>query len=364
MSIKFINEGTTVRVIRMNDEQVTEKLKPAIYTVQYSEMSGFFLSVTKDRFDVPTPVYGKTTSKAEKILRAYDERKKSTGVMMTGTKGAGKTLLSEVTANMMVDRGLPVLIINSPYTGDNFNDFMNNIGESVCLFDEFAKVYGDGREDENRQNGLLTLMDGVGSIKRLLILTENNEFLINDFIKNRPGRVLYHFRYKKLEEEVITEFCESKSVDQQVVDQIIAIVRGLHEFSFDVLSTIVEEHHRYPEESIENICEELNVDIGADIKTYITVDKVIDVDTGEEAFEIIDPTLTLNHLMSGPSFNYFETEEDKHDTDGGESTCYSVRGNKLKYDDGLNMIFEDANHRVICRVIPPPSKLNYMDFVS
>ena len=290
-TIKFYKDGTNISIFDYDDEQVIDKLPPAIYTLCRSK-TGYYLSFVSKKFEVPNKIYGSTINRVEKILTTYDDRDRSTGVLMTGDKGSGKTMLSSILCNKMIERGLPVILIEKPFDGTIFIDFLNNIGESVLFFDEFGKVFSsveDEDEDNNSQTGLLSVFDGTHTIKRLILLTENEQYKINRYMINRPGRIYYHFKYSKLEESLVREYCNANDIPEDVIDSILLRIESSKEFSFDVLKAVVEEYKRFGED-IEEVFSNLNIEQPEEKNKKSKVIGVYDATTGDE-YEVITKTI-------------------------------------------------------------------------
>jgi hypothetical protein len=285
--IQFITNGTTVDAIEFNEETASDKLKNQIYQVSYAIDHGFYLTIFGKRFDIGR-LYGDIESRADKIINTYKSRSGSTGVLLTGNKGSGKSLLTKVIGNKLIDEQIPVLLITSCHSGPAFDKFLSLIGNCVLIFDEFAKTFGRSTAsscDDNpkaNQEDLLTLFDGMSSRKRLILLTENSTYHIDDHLLDRPSRIFYHFRYEKLPPDFITEFCESKKVGSDIVKDIISYSKTADEFSYDMLAAIVEEHLRYrlpidaiiPDLNISDICSEYEVIIHSCIN--ITTDEKLE----------------------------------------------------------------------------------------
>jgi hypothetical protein len=245
-----------VGVVEFDPATSMETLPAKVYTVRHDPMRGFFLSIHKDTFEVPSRVYGSSKMKAYKVYSTYKLRSKSTGVLLTGDKGAGKTMLSSLVCSMAIKEGVPVLLVNEAFSGTEFNQFIDSIGECVVFYDEFAKTF----ENKEEQNALLTLLDGTSSNKRLFLMTENNENLVNEFILDRPGRVFYHFQFNKLEKAVIEECCADHGVSE-IVENIMNLYNRMIEFSFDILAAIVEEYKRYPEDKFDELTSDMNFSV-------------------------------------------------------------------------------------------------------
>lgn len=298
-TVKFYKSGTTVRVFDYDDNQVIDKLPSAIYTV-CQDMGGYFLSFVSDKFDVPNKIYGSTNARADKILKTYDGRTRSTGVLMSGDKGSGKTMLSSLLSNKMLERDLPVILIEKPFTGTGFIDFLNNIGECVLFFDEFAKVFSKVDEDseENKsQDGLLSVFDGAHTIKRLILLTENETYNINKYMLNRPGRIFYHFKYSKLEEALVREYCTANNIPDDIVEAILLRIESSGEFSFDALKAVVEDYTRFGGD-ISEIFQDLNIEEPKAFSKKMKVLKIVSIQTGNE-FKAI------NDEVSAPTYNSY-----------------------------------------------------------
>ena len=276
MPTKFSTSGNRVFIMDYNEETLKDTLEPKIYKVCYDEMIGYYLNIMKSKFDTPETIFGNIETKVDKVISTYHSRATSTGVLATGIKGAGKTILIELIANKLIDQGIPVVMVDEPFSDGNFTMFIEQIGECVLLFDEVAKIYqndnGDGRMSENPT--LLKLLDGTNSSKRLVLLTENEAYNINEFILDRPGRVFYHFKYEKLSEDIIHDYCNYHNINNKIADDIISVSSYTNGFSFDTLKAIVEEYLRFPDENIEDMITDLNIATDSDMQ-QMTILKLI-----------------------------------------------------------------------------------------
>ena len=57
---------------------------------------------------------------------------------------------------------------------------------------------------------MLTLFDGFSTGKKMFIVTCNSLYDLNDYLVNRPGRFLYHFRFDYPTAEEITQYLQDK----------------------------------------------------------------------------------------------------------------------------------------------------------
>jgi len=278
-------------------------LPEGTYTVKFDEMSGsFYLEVIED-FTVATKIYGDTTKHANRILETFADRPNSTGVMLSGEKGSGKTLLAKVISVRARKAGIPTIVINNAWCGEVFNGFIQMIEQpTVIIFDEFEKVY-----DRNEQEKMLTLLDGVYPSKKLFILTCNDKYRVNTQMTNRPGRIFYRMDYAGLENSFIMEYCADNLENKGHTDSICRIAMAFSEFNFDILKALIEEMNRYketPQQAMEMLNAKPEFSEGADYMVQIKVNDVkIDKDKFDDYCWSGNPlagTVRVGYYTSGP----------------------------------------------------------------
>lgn len=240
----YIRNGNQFDVAKEKSLDIQDRLPAGNYIVKERPMEGPLYLEGVDDFTSIKKLYGSTTRDADRILRTYQDRGISTGVLLNGEKGSGKTLLAKTLSIEAAKMGIPTIIINAPWVGDKFNKFIQDIDqECIIMFDEFEKVY-----DSDRQEVILTLLDGVFPSKKLFILTCNDKWRIDSHMRNRPGRIYYMLDFKGLEDEFIREYCEDNLKAKQYIDKICQIASTFSQFNFDMLKALVEEMNRYDEE--------------------------------------------------------------------------------------------------------------------
>lgn len=243
----FMYSGGRVTVSPKESFRIDDVLDPVTYAAKYNQETGqFYLQVVAD-MPVPDKIYGDTLSMADRVMRTYDARDKSTGVLLSGEKGSGKTLLAKVISAVGRRVGMPTILVQDCYHGSGFDAFIQSISTpSVIIFDEFEKVY-----DDEAQPAVLTLFDGVFPSKKLFIVTCNKVSKIDENMINRPGRLYYHLSYSGLEENFIREYSMDNIVDpkdrEKRVDDIVKLSVIIDPFNFDLLQTIIEEMNRFGE---------------------------------------------------------------------------------------------------------------------
>ena len=261
---------------------INNKLKPAVYTVDFAPMQGFFLK-KHTPLTVTEKLYGKHEEKINKLLKAYEYFERPMGVIFSGDKGIGKSIAARMLCQKSVEKGLPVILVEE--NAEGLAQFLNSIEqECVVLFDEFEKnfrkVYDhDGDEKGNAQDSLLSLFDGTGNtMKRLYLITCNDTYQLSDFMVNRPGRFHYHIRWEYPTQKEITEYLKDK-VKPEYHDQIEEVLKftAFQELNYDCLRAIAFELNM-GQKFVETL-EDLNIKNDADER----YDLFIQFKNGEEA---------------------------------------------------------------------------------
>lgn len=246
--------GSMYRLMSEQDIEICETLPPKNYTVKQNKMSGEYYLEPVDDFVMPKKLYGDTMKKAERILATFKNRPLSTGVHLDGVKGSGKTLLAKVLSHLAQKDGIASIVINQPFCGDEFNAFIQSIDvPAILIFDEFEKVY-----NWETQNKILTLFDGVYPTKKLFVLTTNDCHSVTSFLKNRPGRIYYSFKFDTLGKQFIEEYCNDNLIDKAQTASVVKYTGIFSFFNFDMLAAAVEEMNRYGE-SLQEVLEYLNI---------------------------------------------------------------------------------------------------------
>ena len=252
-----------------------------------------YLEPKMDKFKLPTKLYGNLDILAKRFWTTFATSNGSLGVILTGESGSGKTELSNVVGNIAIQNNMYVVLVSEIEANIETIRFIDTLDRCVIIFDEFGKVF-----NHSLQEKMLTLLNNLNNSKKLYILTENDANLINMFIRNRPGRALYHIDFKRMDAEDIEEYCSDYNVDQTFYDDLIATYNSSTVFSFDHLQALVKEHLRYPQDSFEYILNILNLDILSK-KEYLSIITVYDVKTKEdvECFEL--PSIKMDNFNKG-----------------------------------------------------------------
>ena len=263
----YMKSGNTFRIATKESMDLHEQLPAGNYVVKMDPFDNFFIEQIED-FDTPSKLYGDTTRNTDRIINSFWNRDKSTGVMLVGEKGSGKTLLSKNICIELAKQSVPTIVINAPWHGDKFNTLIQSIEQPcIVLFDEFEKVY-----NSEEQEALLTLLDGIYSSKKLFMLTSNDKWRVDQHMRNRPGRIFYMVNFTGLDADFIREYCVDNLKNQKHTETIVNIASVFSAFNFDMLKAMVEEMNRYnetPQEAMRILNVKAEFDGGASYKMEI-----------------------------------------------------------------------------------------------
>lgn len=322
-----------------------KELPAGVYSLMYSDLTGYYLEEMQP-FSFKSKCYGSNQFHTDRIFNTFISRKKSTGVLLCGEKGSGKTLLSKTLSIKAHESGIPTILISSAFTGEEFNMLISGI-EQPCMFvfDEFEKVY----KEENDQNAILTLLDGVFNSKKLFVFTVNDLHKINNFMLNRPGRIFYKIKFGGLSEEFVREYCADNLRNHHFIDEILSISNVVRNFNFDMIQALVEEVDRYNESPLK-LLEMLNITASSDYEKY----EIVEFSLPQHSKNVLIPRQSERFVsvnMNSPTYEFYVDynfiNNDDPRNKAGESDYSEAlfeRGNVVSYNkESSSFVFKNDN---------------------
>lgn len=177
-------------------------------------------------------------------------KKLSTGVMLSGIKGTGKTVMAKVIAQ---NSNLPIIVVDESFPTSQINDFFRKFTCPVAvIFDEVDKHWDT--------EGLLGWLDGVQTnAKKLVLFTCNNENLINGYLKDRCSRIRYR---RHFEPNCNVRFLKEILKDKGVIDidetyDFMVTTFGL--MSIDNILSFIDEKEMFPGMTNYDIMKDMNI---------------------------------------------------------------------------------------------------------
>lgn len=351
------------------------------YGIGVTQHGEWFL-YPKNDMEVPSVTYGDTDDKSDRIIKTFLSRQgKNTGILLEGTKGSGKTLQAKMLSVALRKIGIPTISIGSPFNGEDFINFMSKIKQPVMVMvDEFDKLYAE----KEHQDGLLTLLDGVGGYNKLFVLTKNDGY-VSEFLRNRPSRIFYSFSYKKLPKSTLDDYLAKNLENKAFLADFETLYNLSSDLNFDVIQSLVEELNRYPNDKFSDALTLMGISINEggrsskEIKTLKVngVDRLADVE-GQDLSGLTAQTLfsggrfqiNVNHHEGQnrlPAINKLVTLDEQ---DSDEDWYYGNDRIFLHYDeksiksmgaDGYHFLFTQGNDTIEILVTQKETP-NYMDY--
>lgn len=266
--MKIISTDKT-NVIYTDGFTILDKLKPTVYSICFDKMMGYSLK-ERDGFNDVEPMYGNKKPKIDKIIDSFKGVDRNLGVILSGSKGMGKTLFARKLCDKLMSLGYPVVLV-SEYT-PNFVKFINSIEQEVVVFfDEFEKVFTnhESKYGYEFQDELLPLFDGTAIGKKLFLLTVNDTNRLSKFFLGRPGRFHYHIKFSHLSREDMKEyFMEEVKVEyRENIDSVLNLTDRINA-NYDSLRAIAFELNMG--ENIKDILDDLNIEPNFDNMSTIS----------------------------------------------------------------------------------------------
>lgn len=326
----FYKQDSKIRIAE-GIVETSEVLEVGNYLLHLDSI-GYYLTELPE-FSLPVKLYGVWDT--DRYIKSFNESKGNMGILFSGIKGGGKTLEAKLLCKKI---NLPTIVISQAFVGSEFQQFLSSLGQpAVILIDEFEKVY----DEEEKQEQLLPIMDGIFDAKLLFLLTTNS-LNVSQFIKNRTGRVRYLKQFSGVSAEVVDEIIEDKLENTDEAEELRIVLNLLSTVSIDNLINIIEEMNRFNESAKEAV-RHLNVQLEH------TVFNVIAFINGRRVQKMV----YFNPLLTDVIYFYYEFEKDgrtHHDfyQERVDEMRFSVTDEEFQFVDkhGNELNFIPSYHKV------------------
>ena len=217
-----------------SDYRVSESLPIGIYNINLTK-TGYHLDKYADKFIFPYKIYGLQEDFIDYVIKTYNNTEGNLGIMLTGTKGSGKTVTAKELANKL---NLPIIIVKDMEDNNqSMIEFLSGIECNCVLFlDEFEKNFKES------DSTILQIMDGVYNSKyRKVFLLTTNEMSVNENMIGRPSRIRYVKRFENLDLKSVNEYLDDVLEVPEARQDLLDFIDSLTISTIDILKTIVDE---------------------------------------------------------------------------------------------------------------------------
>jgi hypothetical protein len=247
----FIKNGNNIMPIPSGSNYTL--IPGKVYELHNTQMDEPCLSEIND-FIFPDDYYLSEDDKRfmAKVVSTYEKTDKlTTGVLFSGLKGSGKTLMAKKTA---IESKLPIIVVSASVRSGDIESFFAQVSDNVCIImDELDKNW--------YLPTLLGFFDGVKpTCKKLILCTANDEQEINKYLNDRCSRIRYKRTFNSIDKGVVkTVLAKYFDTDEAIEGAAEFCCSAMSVVSYDNIVTFGEEHIYNPDASFDNILDDLNI---------------------------------------------------------------------------------------------------------
>ena len=226
-----------------------------VYRLMEDKFTDMLYLVEDKAFEFPKRYYStKEDDKfSDKVINTFSKTEKlTTGVLLSGMKGSGKTIMAKKLAEKSK---LPIIVVDKEVRAMDVENFFAQVTVDVCvIFDEIDKYWNS--------RYLLGFLDGVKpSCKKLVICTANDEEEIDEYLNDRCSRIRYKRTFEALSKSIVSGVLNDIIKDKKKAEAATEfIVNNINVVSYDNVIIFGEEVKNNPNDSFESIINDLNVE--------------------------------------------------------------------------------------------------------
>lgn len=249
---EFLKQGNKISPKPQGSDYSLEKGK--LYMLKFNSWSGESYFEEDGEMNLNFKIYNsdEDTMFMDRVLRYHNKTDKlSTGVMLAGLKGTGKTVMAKQIAK---NSDLPIIVVDPDYPASRIGDFFTKFSTEVCvIFDEIDKNWNS--------NNLLGFLDGVQkTAKKLVLFTCNDLNKTSEFLKDRCSRVRFRRIFAANENvKFLKELIADKGIDDKNDELYNFMVNHFEVLSIDNILSFIEEKVMYPDMDNSELIRDMNI---------------------------------------------------------------------------------------------------------
>jgi SpoVK/Ycf46/Vps4 family AAA+-type ATPase len=299
MAQKFVKNGN--RIVPQVEGNIIELQNGKVYNLIYDRYNEVTFLQEDGELNMPSKIYNteEDTKFMGRVIKYFNHTtSQTTGVLLNGVKGTGKTVMAKLLA---IQSNRPIVVVHESTPTSAINDFYKSVKtETVLIFDEIDKEDNAWRED-----GLLRFLDGVqATSKKLVIMTSNDSDKMSRYLFDRCSRIRYIRHFDPSENtKFILDILNDKKVitDHNLIKNF--MVANINLLSIDNILSFIEEILLYEDGKA----------LKSDDLTYIISDMNITTKDSEELED--DDKYAQGHD---------DKDDDEDDEDGYKSNYSSI----------------------------------------
>lgn len=232
-----------------------ELIPGKIYTLKDDTYADDLFLIEDKDFEFPEKYYLGEDDKhfVKKVINTFNNTTKlTTGTLLSGMKGSGKTLMAKYIAK---ESKVPVIVVDPGVSASNVEGFFAKMTGKVCvIFDEIDKYWST--------RYLLGFLDGVKpSCKKLVLCTCNDEKEIDEYLNDRCSRIRYKKKFKCLTKDAVYGILKDMIANEDKANSATEFIyNAISVISYDNIVIFGEELKNNPDESYESILADMNIE--------------------------------------------------------------------------------------------------------